>query len=269
MASSGALIRIIAEVTGVPAATTETYFRSLRKPLDGSAPMVNTGGRGINAARMSACDAAMLLTAILGSRFEREAAYKIVKDFERVRASANTSWKYESYEPGRSHADPVTRDGRWFFDGFSLPPLQKLTPGHSFPAALAAIIDASGTGEFDAAAGGKTLLRSFEVSVFGPNPGAAIEIQFTTDSKFLWKEQLVYSLDDEYNMGPEDHAAFLTSVRPQFPMGDLEIRRTITDSTIQAVADLLQDESPDLDLNPTEAAVDGPNRGKGDIDVSS
>src|SRR5690606_29464750 len=87
MATPGELIKAVADVLHVPEVTISSYYRSLRE-----AGLVTKGGRGRSAAKMTAADAAHLLIAVGGARFERETADSVVRDYLRLQMSHSARW---------------------------------------------------------------------------------------------------------------------------------------------------------------------------------
>jgi hypothetical protein len=236
MATSGELINAAAYVTGMPETTVASWFRSLRE--DG---IVSKSGRGPSAAKMKFSDGAAILTAILGSRFEREPASKIVADFERVKASGSTFFSYsqKTKRGMQTASDPLDRDGRWYLDGLSVPSLQSLAVGHSFLDAMAGFLSAAAKGELLYSPTRQPLLHSLEIVVFGPVPRAFIEVQLFTEDSFFLKEEQHYSLENEYNLSGQAFLDFKKKTLKEYPHGDIEIRRKISGVTVTSVAKII------------------------------
>lgn len=224
MATSGDLIKTVAEITGHPDARVTTYFRSLRE-----AGLVTKGGRGPSAAKMTFRDAATLLTALMGSRFDSEPAAQIVKDFSEVRAAHG---EYRTalptgQETGMLGGDYISTETCMTFDGFKVPQLQGLPARHTIIDALASTIEAVADDALIAAAKSKGAVDhasyGIEIYFYGPQPSAGIE--FTLNgNEFSYSESAAYLHESEYD---------------SMAVADFEIRRRITWRTILAVANLI------------------------------
>lgn len=227
MATPGELIKVVSDALGIPEATVTTYYRSLRET-----GWVTKGGRGASAAKMTPRDAAYLLIAAGGSRFEKEPAAKIVQSFEHVQAM-HGAWREGSYDPAATYqttGDWNRTKGEWKFDGFALPRLTELPSEHSIGDALVALIQTAMDGGFETAHSARhpdsDAWTMIEVSFFGPKPAAGIEILITIPRVVRREEETAYLSTDP--------------VHPNTPNGDLEIRRKFTWKTIYKVADLLK-----------------------------
>jgi hypothetical protein len=80
MASPGELVRTVSSVTGVPLPTIVAIDRRLVK-----AKLRTKGGRGFNAAQMTALDAARLLTGVLASP-HANSAVDVVRRYSQTHA---------------------------------------------------------------------------------------------------------------------------------------------------------------------------------------
>lgn len=224
MATSGELIKTVAEITGHPEARVNTYFRSLRE-----AGLVTKGGRGPSAAKMTSRDAATLLTALMGSRFDNEPAAQIVRDFEGVRA-AHGAYRLalpQGDERGWLEGDFVTTDECMIFDGFDVPELQSLQSSHTVVDALTGVIEAVTADRLIAAAKSKGAVDHasyrIEIYFYGPQPRAGME--FNLNGKdFKYTEEATY---------------LPAEVQDQMTVADFEISRRITWRTILAVSNLI------------------------------
>ena len=223
MATSGELINTVAVITGHSEARVVTYFRSLRE-----AGLVTKGGRGPSAAKMSYRDAATLLTALMGSRFDNEPAAQIVRDFDTVRA---THGAHRTTLPSNEREEwfdaPYIETRRCLsFEGFDIPQLQNLPEDHGITDALAAVIEAQASNAFGNAMDARGIKHGayhIEIYFYGPQPTAGMEFS-------LGGEGLMYS----------EEATYLpATMRDDMEMPDFEIRRRITWRTIQAVANLI------------------------------
>lgn len=223
MATSGELIKTVADITGHPEARVVTYFRSLRE-----AGLVTKGGRGPSAAKMSYRDAATLLTALMGSRFDNEPAAQIARDFDAVRAThgAHRDAVPSQEREGWFDGDYIETDKCLLFEGFDIPQLQSLPEDHGVTDALAAVIEAQAANAFANAVNSRCAKHGsyrFEIYFYGPQPTASMQFS-------LVGEGLVY----------DEEATYLPAVvRSDLEMPDFEIRRRITWRTIQAVANLI------------------------------
>jgi hypothetical protein len=248
MATPGKLIKVVADVLGIPEATATTYYRSLRE-----AGLVTKSGRGPSAAKMTVRDAVQLLIAAGGSRAEKDTAEKIVRDFDRVQA--DHSWRRMARpvpggEPGWLDGDGTEGDGAWVLDGFSIPQLQSLPARHSLADALTALIEAVMA---DAIVPAHSALSSYGiiVSLYGPEPHAGIEIDLHGGGNFSYREEVGYQLAEQIDKHPGNHAEIEQSVRRAYGNGDLKITRQFTHRTIYEIARLMLGLDPlSREINP-------------------
>jgi len=238
------LIFRVAQVTGVPEATITTYYRSLRE-----AGLVRKAGRGPAAsARPTARDAARLLVAVGGARFEKQPADRIVEEYaQAVAVGGAVSWEDGSTE---------TLTGTWSLGGgalsFDVAPLLRLPPHHSIDDAITGLITAAIRQSFSrairAAIGDMRPKMVLQVRLYGPTPRAIVDIRLTARRGSEW---INFGEDMSY-IGP------MSAER-----GDLTITRSFSNETIFAVADLLRDDhysgvDPDgYPLNPAHPRYRG------------
>lgn len=241
MASPGELIKAVADVLHIPEVTVSSYYRNLRE-----AGHVTKGGRGRSAPRMTANDAAQLLIAIGGSRFEKESAEKIVKDYSRIRV-AHTARRMAlpTDEPHSMYVgDWIESDaGTWIFDCFNIPHLQALPESHTFLDALVAVIVAAMAQEFGSAQHknypNTAVAHSIDVFFYGPEPRAGISVTFSGEG-FSYEEQGTYLIPERVMSNPYEKPSFEENISHEYGSGDLEIRRKFTFRTIYEVAGLLK-----------------------------
>ncbi|MGV3553101.1 hypothetical protein [Rhizobium sp.] len=230
MATSGALINICGEVTGLGSVLVNSRYRSLRK-----AGMVSKGGRGPYAAQMTSRDGALTLIALMGS--DREAADKTVSDFDAVVCEVTAINRLDDLIDGEDNDRRPNWDeriGRFYFDGLSLPSLQRLPERHKFEEALTALLDAAASGELSRLPDNPHF--HVAITVFGPVPRATIEIDYWWFSGRRHTEEITYILSDILNQTPENYREVDAKLADRFQERDLEIRRKITHKTIFAVA---------------------------------
>lgn len=212
MATSGELIDATSRVLGIPRATVETYYRSLRE-----AGLVTKGGRGPSAAKMTPRDAAHLLVACGGARFEREAAASVVQDYLRLQSS---------HAARRLHEEEYYTEldgGWWTLPEDPVPQLISLGKNHNFADAITALMDAVILRELPF-----TNSYMIEIRFHGPVPAGSISLDFTDENYRRNSEEVAYHL-------PEGS-------REYDEAGDLKIERAITWKTIVAISDLLRRE---------------------------
>src|SRR5712671_6569082 len=134
MAKLSALISKVAEVTGLPRPTVQEVSRRLRE--DG---LIKTGAHGrFGGADMSPADAGSLLTAILVVNASPTVS------FSKIARLTRSHLAIRSYGSGSD--DTVFLD-RWN-QQLELPQLCRLSRGHSFGEALAALITSITNGDF-------------------------------------------------------------------------------------------------------------------------
>lgn len=121
MASPAELVRTVSSATGVPLPTIVDIDRRLVK-----GKLRTKGGRGFNAAQMTALDAARLITALLASP-QANAAAEAVERYAQARVDK-------------------TRSSDKLFGAVGLDDLAALLARHSFVDALTALISSASTG---------------------------------------------------------------------------------------------------------------------------
>lgn len=154
MASPGQLVKVLADVLGVPEPTLTQHDRNLA--VNGLRSM---GGRGRSAAKVTARDAARLLVAIMGSNH--------VKD------TVETVLRYESAQARKS----AGTEGENSFCKFSVPELASLPDPHGFVDGLEALIASFISGTiFDDAQPGWFIQNTIEVLVAAPTTEGRIRV---------------------------------------------------------------------------------------------
>jgi hypothetical protein len=153
MASPPELMQAVSEATGVAMATVVDMDRRLVK-----AELRTKGGRGLNAAKMTALDAARLLTAVLASPQSNRAAEAVQR--------------YGQTKPDKA------RSSEKLFAGSGLEDLASLPASHSFEQGLAAIISSAAQGSLaDYVQKSKAIERtSIEVSAVTNTTRASIRV---------------------------------------------------------------------------------------------
>lgn len=247
----GELIKVVASATGVAEATVTTYHRSLRE-----AGLVTKGGRGTSAARPTSQDAARVLIAVGGSRFEKQAADRIVQEFEKVVANyrvasrASGSGEFEAWLENKD-GDVEEETGTWSFRfgemEFDIPFLTELSARHTVADALATIITCAiqegFTGAIRKAAPHCRPAFGVEVSFHGPRPAASIAINLigiSDEGAFNYTEEMTYHLTDLVDVADGLGQAVEDKLNGEFGDGDLSIQRGFSHRTICAVADLMR-----------------------------
>jgi hypothetical protein len=201
MATPPELMQAVSEATGLALATVVDMDRRLVK-----ANLRTKGGRGLSAARMTALDAARLLTAVLASPQSNRAAEAV-----------------QRY--GQTRRDKAGSNER-LFAGSGLEDLASLPASHSFVDGLAALIASAATGSLATFAA-----RSFphtEVFAFTRATHGRIRISGLPDGATSSVEYVARASGQ--------------ATRSRKPAsGDLEQSRRITEQTILAVAELFRE----------------------------
>lgn len=199
MASPVQLVEIVSATTGVPLATIIDIDRKLVKAM-----LRTKVGRGRSAARMTALDAARLLTGVLAS--------------SQANMAAEAVGHYAATVPDRA------RSSNKLYGSARLNDLAALPARHSFVDALAALITSAATG---ALARGTSSLEvfAFTRAVRGRIRIAGLPNRFTAIVEYI----------------PAPGRA--NKDRGDESVGDLEQSRRITERTILAIANLLAKES--------------------------
>ncbi len=215
MASPGELVRVMAEVLGVPKAAVVQHDRNLL--LAGKR---SKGGRGRSAARVTVSDAANLLIPV--------AAASLIKDT--VEAWAD----YFTLPPDNSDSEKLS----WHVP---LAKLQALSPTHSFGDAVVALIGAARDGslqqfwESQSDRGDRSApsRRSLSITLQAvPRPQA--RISFETGQ---YSQSIFYS----HPMPIEDEgfAKWAEEIQNRHGSGDLITLRSISQKTLFAIGELL------------------------------
>jgi hypothetical protein len=197
------LMQAVSEATGVALGTVTDIDRWLVK-----AGLRTKGGRGLNAARMTALDAARLLTAVLASPQSNRAPEAVQR--------------YGQTKPDKA------RSSEKLFAGTALEDLASLPANHSFVDGLTALIVSAATGSL-----AKVGARSFphiEVSAFTQATHGRIRISGLPGDAIANVEYGARS-PSEGTRGRKGAS------------GDLEQSRRITEQTILPVARLLGEKS--------------------------
>lgn len=232
MATPGDLKRVVADVLGVPEPTVTVHDRNLAE-----AGLRSKGGRGRSAAQMTPEDAANLLIAVAGS--------SLVKDtVVTVREYSELPCKYGELST-RSGQHEFKIDGnpepRWSLSEFPLPEMQALPEGHTFSAALAALLKDSRDGHLEAAIeaidpvpGTNHRYWDLAIELDGPYPQARIRLH-THDFKEIHAFARHIPLDrDKLKAWAEER-------KMKGESGDLQQRRTFSGKTILKIGRLLKD----------------------------
>lgn len=199
MATPPELMQAVSEATGVALATVVDLDRRLVM-----AKLRTKGGRGLNAARMTALDAARLLTAVMASPQSNRAAEAVQR--------------YGQTRPNKAQSSER------LFAGTGLEDLASLPANHSFEEGLAALIASATTGSL-----AKLPARSFphiEVVAFASATHGRIRISGLPDGATA-RVEYVARLSGQGTRGRKAAS------------GDLEQSRRITEQTILPVAQLL------------------------------
>jgi hypothetical protein len=208
MASPAQLVQTVSDTTGVPLPTIVDIDRKLAK-----AGLRSMGGRGLSAARMTALDAARLLTAVLTSA--------------QANVSAAAVQRYAQTQADRKRSS----DG--FFRTLDLAELAALPARHSFIDALVAVISSAATG-------------AVAKLIAGARDGTTPHIEVFAFTQATYGRVRISGLPN----GLTANVEYLPAARPKTQgaraaadsAGDLEQSRRITERTILAVAGLLAEE---------------------------
>jgi hypothetical protein len=209
MASPAQLVRAISGATGISHPTIVDIDRRLAK-----AGMRSIGGRGLNAARVTALDAARLLTAVLGS----PQANQSVEAVERY---------------GQTRIAEVASDNKPFAAA-ELADVAALPSTHSFVDMLAALIGSATTGSLaqQLAKDGEGTIPRIEIYAFTRATRGTVRLSGLPSRLTTTAE---YALRAAGKGG--------RSVATAEGAGDLEQSRRITERTIFALAELLAEEN--------------------------
>jgi hypothetical protein len=211
MASPAELVQTISKATGVPLPTIVDIDRKLVKGR-----LRTLGGRGLNAARMTALDAARLVTAVLTS------------------AQANTSveavQRYATTQADRKRSS----DG--LFRATDIAELIGLPTRHSFVEALAAVIGSASNGALAKLVAGSEEAVPPHIEIFAFTQATYGRIRLSG---------LPNGLTANVEYLPAARAKAEGRKKAAESGGDLEQSRRITERTILAIAGLLAEEGGD------------------------
>jgi hypothetical protein len=205
MATPPELMQTVSEATGVTLATVVDMDRRLVK-----AKLRTKGGRGLNAARMTALDAARLLTAVLASPQSNAAAEAVLR--------------YEHTRPDRD------RSNKALFGNIGLDDLEALPAGHGFVEGLAALITSASRGSLARLMAGKGVKAPhLEVFAFTGTTRGRIRIS-----------GLPIGIIASVEYVPAARKGGIGKARDARGQntGDLEQSRRITEQTVLSVAEL-------------------------------
>jgi hypothetical protein len=196
VASSVELADRIAVALGLASATVQLHARNARE-----AAILSYGGRGRNAARMTATDAASLLIIAAASLAPKDSV-------DTFNAYAPMPLSIAVWEPG------------------TIPSLDALPKNHTFVVALTNLIEATAAGELDSDAFDEVV-----VEMYWPWAGARIKV--------LQQHEMIHRLDYGRSIarkpggGGKMTSRFLTS-------GDLEQERRFSGRTLHLVSNVLR-----------------------------
>lgn len=226
MATSGAMIRTLAEAIGLPEASVVVYDRKLLE-----AGLRSKSGRGRSAAKVTARDAAHLLVAILGTAQLKDAAIAVRR--------------YAETRP-RPHG-PATEG----FVGLGIAELEDLPPEHSFVDALAALISSAASGSLAAAMlanadeiNGRMILSPPAIEVAVLMPGTLAEIRIAGTGTAV-SRSVRYALPDPWREAagatpdPAALQAWEDKLNTYRVAGDFRQQRSVSENTIMRLAALL------------------------------
>lgn len=207
MATPPELMQAVSEATGVALGTIVDMDRWLVK-----AKLRTKGGRGFNAAKMTALDAARLLTAVLASPQSNRAAESVQR--------------YGKAKPDK------TRSSEKLFAATGLEQLASLPINHSFVEALAALIASAGSGSL------AKLMPAPQMEILAYTRATRGRIRISGLPNGL-------TASIEYQAGPATEQAGRQGRKRAKDIGDLEQSRRITERTILPIAKLLSEGSAD------------------------
>ena len=218
MATPAQLVNAVSGATGVPLPTIVDIDRKLVK-----GKLRSKGGRGFNAAQMTALDAARLLTAVLGS--------------PQANTSAEAVNRYAHTRVDRA------RSSEKLFGDARLDDLAALPARHSFIDGLAALIASASTGSLAKlmADSKDEWIPHIEVFAFTGATYGRIRISGLPDGRTASIEYV--SAPGETKPARVKNGGRRRDARPGGTPGDLEQSRRITERTILPIAKLLAQES--------------------------
>lgn len=227
MASPGELVRILADVLGMPPATLVVYDRVLA-----TEGLRAKSGRGWAAARLQPTDAANLITAVLGSGFVKDAALTV-----------------QRYSDTRPQAEQSSDD---LFGQSGVSELAALPVDHSFVAALEALIASAVSGSLAAwieaetkGTGAATIDVAPIIEIAATTPGTLGDIRIAGVRPGR-TAQVRYVLPSPWDGARQPAAAAVDAwadkVRAYRGKADLEQHRRISAQTIFCIAEALKPE---------------------------
>lgn len=230
MASPGELVKVIADVLGVPEPQVIQHDRNLAV-----AGLRAVGGRGRSAAKMAPLDAANLLIGVAASSMVKETV-EVVKDYAFLPPNSG------EIQTDHKHRTDVTP--KWELSGFPVPALQALPNNHKFRDALACLIQAATDGSLDRAIEALPPqsdpghnhhipnLWNIRVVLFGPYPQASITIHSTYFTETHRYADIPTEMSELKKWSEE------INVKPF--NGDLKQIREFSAKTIVAIGNLLK-----------------------------
>jgi hypothetical protein len=216
MATPAELVSAISLATGIPLPTMVDIDRKL---VTGN--LRTKGGRGFNAARMTALDAARLLTAVLASA-QANASVEAVQRYTQTRIDKR-----------RSNGESFGGTG---LDDLALP------ARHSFVDALAAVISSAATGSLakQLAAAGDGAIPGIEIFAFTRATRGRIRITGLPNGETVSVEYAAIPVTAKSTRSDKGRPPVVENAA-----GDLEQSRRITERTILPIANLLSKEGRD------------------------
>ena len=212
MATPAQLVKMISDVTGVPLPTIVDIDRKLVK-----GKLRTKGGRGFNAARMTAQDAARLLTAVLAS--------------PQANASVEAVGRYANTRVDKA------RSSEKLFGAAKLDDLAALPARYGFIDALAALIASASTGSIAKlmASSNDGWLPHIEIFAFTRATHGRIRIAGLPKGLTASLEYIPLPVEEN----PTRTKKISRRRDADDGMGDLEQSRRITEQTILSIARLL------------------------------
>jgi hypothetical protein len=225
MATPGELVATTAKVLGIPEVTVVQHDRNLM-----AAGRRTKGGRGLSAAKVTNEDAANLLIASVGS-------WQIRDTLEALEIYGGTSMTYGIFHEDGGIGKPVDT---WQLSLFPITELQQLPPGHSFLAALIALIQAASRNAFkpkrsDPISPAAAMNLTIRIEFIAPNPLVNVTIEDSSHPA-SFGEQHFYTYPSNINSTPSARSYF-SKINNR---GDLEQHRIISLKTINAIGKLLR-----------------------------
>lgn len=163
MATPGELVKVIAAATGEDEATVAQHDRNLVV-----AGLRTKGGRGRSAAKVTARDAALLLTAVLGSHRVKDSVETVQRYIETQEHHAHWHKHYPDKLQGMGNAN--------VWEDFGIPEMAALPLTHSFIDALETLITVAADGKLVRHFGKPILFSPLRIFVTSPGTHARISI---------------------------------------------------------------------------------------------